>query len=964
MKSISILTIAVLNVLAAAAQWSNTTNLFKDSLHMPVSQAAREQSKSMSIKSYPDSGYIVFWEDLRDNNRVNIYAQKYDKAGNALWAVNGVPVATGPNTRHFYTSTNGDYRNNSFAATDSSGGFYIGYLDDSIATYQWERVTVQHMRSDGSAVFPGAGCVLATTPSVESFNYSHQQLIPDGNKGFFLGFLKTGSGVQDVYVFDYKDDNGTMRTFGGGQMDANAYLSLIPGGCGAYTLSGREAYATDFYIYPDLQNGCNVTMILSENAGGNERVYTGYNRLVRVKKACAVTTNDATPATLLYPKDSVLTYYRIHSHTYIFECGDGPNHIIGTGYILDGNGYLRTSDLAYGQSFPKGVVIPTSGNANVDFLASDERRYLDATSTVTNWFTHAHYRLNEKHDSIPYYFTVFPYQPSSFTEVPPPGLDKLNYGGDTLLYTGSSYEYDWNLSLTGNKIYATAICNPAGGSSARNVLLQQLEVQRASADSFAVNLTSGSKLGVVIGKEVSTGFGASNIFYDWPRVVAGSDGNALFYINETVRGARVSPIIHSTELAWGAMGKPIGNGKDAHGYYYPVSPFVTLDKRNGTGVISWDDGRDAYAAQGNNIYMLHLDSLNIVDYQPPTKTLQSIGFGSSHANPVALLGTSHAWSTIDAQNGLTGAFSTVAQVLDDYNLGAVQTDIYTNVTAVRNYNGVPYLDRNYTIRPENNPGGTANISLRLFFTDAEFAALKAADPSIQHPGFLSVVKQPSTPGDAPAAYVPAAGEEMIAPSSWKAVSGGYYIELTVKGFSNFFIQKGSVPLPVTWLGVQARWEDPQHARVSWQVADQQNVKDYTVQHSTDGNLYSDACSVSASEITSYACIAGAGGESKNYYRVLQRDLDGKSKYSKVVILQSGPAAPISVYPNPAKDKLYISGLKELTQLNVIDISGRSMDNVSVRPGAGYINISKLAGGIYFIRFVRHSETQTIKFIKE
>jgi hypothetical protein len=41
-----------------------------------------------------------------------------------------------------------------------------------------------------------------------------------------------------------------------------------------------------------------------------------------------------------------------------------------------------------------------------------------------------------------------------------------------------------------------------------------------------------------------------------------------------------------------------------------------------------------------------------------------------------------------------------------------------------------------------------------------------------------------------------------------------------------------------------------------------------------------------------------------------------------------------------------------------------MDNVSVQPGAGYINISKLAGGIYFIRFVKQHETQTIKFIKE
>ncbi|HMH22279.1 MAG TPA: T9SS type A sorting domain-containing protein [Puia sp.] len=962
MKRISILFIAFINVSIAAAQWSNTTNVFADSLHMPVCTATGEQNKSMSLRSYPDSGYIVYWEDARMGvGKTDIYAQKFDKTGHALWAANGVPIATGTNRRHFTFATNGDYRNNSYAATDSSGGFYIGYLDDSVTNYTWQRVAVQHIRSDGTAVFPGEGFIAATTPAGQNYNFDHQQLIADGNKGFYLGFLRLEGG-QDVYAFCYRDEGGTMKYYGGGQMDANAYLTPI-GACSNYTIAYRDALASDFYIYPDLQGGCNVTMTLAENAGGNERQYTGYNRLVRIKKASIVNATYPDTRTISYPRDSVVTYYQVDFHTYIWQCGDGT---IGTGYILDGNGYLRVTDLALNQTFPKGIVVPTSGNVNADIIAMDERRYFDATG-LTPWYTRAYFRFNEKYDSIPYQYTVFPFRPESLSGVAMPGRDSVIYAVDTILNASGYGYYDFSMARTGNDVYVTAAVTNTSGL--KSILLQKLELVRTAPNIFTIQFPTGNTSGVMIGKEVSTGFGGTDISYDTPpQVIAGSPGNALFYINENGRGPRVSPIINTTELAWGAMGKPIGAGRDVHGYYYPVNPFVTLDPFNGTGILNWDDGSGGVAGQGENISMLHLDSLNLVSYSPAANGPQALSYSLNYGLPVTILGTSHAWTTIETLNTtLGGPDGSAVQILDNYNLGAVQTTLYKNIFAVRSFNGVPYLDRNITIRPENNPAGTASISLRLFFTNEEFAALQTADPSILNPGFLSVLKQPNSTTTAPSEYVPAAGEEVLTPSSWKAVSGGYYIELTVTGFSNFFIQKGSAPLPVTWLGVQAQWEGPQQARVSWQVADQENIKDYTVQHSLDGNIFADACSVDATGTSgngSYACIAAASEGSKNFYRILQRDLDGKARYSKVVTLQSGPASALSVYPNPAKERLYISGLNDLTQVNVIDIGGRTMSSVILQPGTGFINVSKLAGGIYFIRFTKDQETQTIKFIKE
>ncbi|HMC85447.1 MAG TPA: hypothetical protein VKI61_07970 [Chitinophagaceae bacterium] len=69
-----------------SAQWSNTNNQFYDSAHMLVSVVTNEQLHSIAVKSHPDSGCFVIWEDDFNSASIkkNIYAQKYDKAGNRL----------------------------------------------------------------------------------------------------------------------------------------------------------------------------------------------------------------------------------------------------------------------------------------------------------------------------------------------------------------------------------------------------------------------------------------------------------------------------------------------------------------------------------------------------------------------------------------------------------------------------------------------------------------------------------------------------------------------------------------------------------------------------------------------------------------------------------------------------------------------------------------------------------------
>ena len=60
-----------------SAQWSNTTNQFYDSLHMAVCTDVNTQQHPIVVKSYPDDGYFIIWEDGRNTatTKMDIYAQ-------------------------------------------------------------------------------------------------------------------------------------------------------------------------------------------------------------------------------------------------------------------------------------------------------------------------------------------------------------------------------------------------------------------------------------------------------------------------------------------------------------------------------------------------------------------------------------------------------------------------------------------------------------------------------------------------------------------------------------------------------------------------------------------------------------------------------------------------------------------------------------------------------------------------
>ncbi len=875
------------------AQWSNTQNLFTDSLHMPVSRANWIQDNSIVVKSFPDMGYFIIWEDKRDyaNKRTDIFAQKYDKDGNRLWAENGIVVASGPDEQTFSTlghAFDEDFRNYSFACTDSAGGFYVTWADDnSVGTMSTvkSRIAVQHVKPDGSLVFPQIGYIIREPVHNDGSEYINPQLVPDGRKGFFISFLKTGVNLIELHCF--RDEGGTLKHYGGNVMNRYAVEVKTGSPCGEQTLvEERRPDVLDYYIWPDLYSGCNIVMSLRVNSAVDGAILA-FNRLFRVRKDITTTVNRrvsdiASYQTLqrFYKKDSVVALHTLtkFSHTVTCKGADLVTIYQVTSTFIEnfGEGYKSIATPAYDFNFSKGVTLPTSGNINVDVFATLKR---DLKTSITNPTVIVVSGISEKFDAIPYQWASDEDPWRAIRTDTPPGirLDRVNNLKDTI-FTPGKLHYDFAFRESGDKIYAAAGIN-LPGETVRGIYLQQLKLEKVAADSFALKINTPSEKGILIGKEIYSGFASTSIQYDHPQVQTDHAGGAAFYITEKNYSTRISPIVNATELHWGAMGKPIGTGVFNNARYQPEQPYLRVDD-DGTGVITWTDARNSGLNSNADIYMRHIDNAT-AGAVPTYKTVKSLAKNTASSAMIAYLtGSSKNFSTFESAVSSTNPSTPLVEIEDVQNLGKVEVSVYQHGGPIRRHQDSAYLDRNYLITVERQPSGTA-VGVRLFLTEAEFKTLQATDARIINPGYLAVIKQASTSSSAPATYTPAAGEEEIPLSRWKIVPGGYYIEFAVKSFSNFFIKKNSKPSTVI--------PDPDVVLATPDIEDE-----------------------------------------------------------------------VYIYPNPAGDQVYIKGLNQRAQIEIIDVTGKVLVTASSQDK---IPTDELRPGLYFIRITCGSQIRVLRFVK-
>jgi hypothetical protein len=71
------------------------------------------------------------------------------------------------------------------------------------------------------------------------------------------------------------------------------------------------------------------------------------------------------------------------------------------------------------------------------------------------------------------------------------------------------------------------------------------------------------------------------------------------------------------------------------------------------------------------------------------------------------------------------------------------------------------------------------------------------------------------------------------------------------------------------------------------------------------------------------------------------------------------ASELTIYPNPAKDIISISGLSELCSLNIYSIKGELLKHLTLNESYSQFDVSDLVNGVYILK-VNGQFTNTVK----
>ncbi|QEC42963.1 T9SS type A sorting domain-containing protein [Pseudobacter ginsenosidimutans] len=199
-------------------------------------------------------------------------------------------------------------------------------------------------------------------------------------------------------------------------------------------------------------------------------------------------------------------------------------------------------------------------------------------------------------------------------------------------------------------------------------------------------------------------------------------------------------------------------------------------------------------------------------------------------------------------------------------------------------------------------------------------------------------------------------------TSLAAGHGAYYV------FDNF---SATSTLPVTLENFTAT-KKGNAVLLNWATVSEQNNLGFEVERSASGKEWSFVTSVKSKALNGnshakleYNYTDHSPFNGINFYRLKQTDLDGKSEYSNVKQLTID-AEKLSFYPNPVSSELFVSGLKQLTGLQLFNVHGQFIRAVPVRSASSMkIDMSGLPAGTYILKTIGNGgESETYKINKK
>lgn len=165
---------------------------------------------------------------------------------------------------------------------------------------------------------------------------------------------------------------------------------------------------------------------------------------------------------------------------------------------------------------------------------------------------------------------------------------------------------------------------------------------------------------------------------------------------------------------------------------------------------------------------------------------------------------------------------------------------------------------------------------------------------------------------------------------------------------------GGVPLPVTWLSFKGK-KVTRGVELNWSTSTEQNTADFEVQHGINAQQWNAIGTLSAAgnsnTVRNYRYLHEGPFKSSinHFYRILQRDLDGKFSYSKVISIEFPPLSnDVLVFPNPASDVINVN-FAERQELRLVNMQGVVVWKGVLPAGRHEIQVSQFATGNYILQ---------------
>lgn len=160
-------------------------------------------------------------------------------------------------------------------------------------------------------------------------------------------------------------------------------------------------------------------------------------------------------------------------------------------------------------------------------------------------------------------------------------------------------------------------------------------------------------------------------------------------------------------------------------------------------------------------------------------------------------------------------------------------------------------------------------------------------------------------------------------------------------------------LPVAWLSFTVT-KQSNGVVLNWSTATEQNTTDYKVQHSINGVNWNDigivAAAGNSNTVQQYNFIDQNPDSRSNFYRLLQRDVDGKINYSKVVLLNFPDAGRmLKIYPNPVLNGTTTVSLREASVVLFYNSTGVKVMQKEFSAGEHLVSLSQLSKGTYYMK---------------